>query len=101
MATVKAYLTKYSAHRAHDLGALSEQDLAEAVFVTPYPCEDWTEVGSVEMTVHLYPRADVVASQIAAMRKEQADNNAAAIKRNTELERAIQSLLAIEHTAAA
>lgn len=96
MATLKAYLTPYSQHKATDLTKLDPQQLAEAVFVTNYPGSDWIEVGTVEASVTLTPRAELVASQVAALNAEIDKTNAAAGKRVTELKASIQSLLAVE-----
>ena len=101
MSKLNAYLPKYSSLAGADLHAATHDQLANNL---TFSNGDWIKtdadyalVGTVEVTVTLLPREEAVQRHVVALRAQQANIRAAAHAQTVELERQINSLLAITH----
>lgn len=102
MATINVYLTKYSSLRGADIHAATQDELAKGLWFTWHEFKDdpdYVLVGTADVTVNLMPRADVVSTQIACLRKQQQTIRAESQAADMRIERQINSLLAIENAA--
>lgn len=102
MTTLNAYLTKYSILKGTDLHAESHDRLADGLWVTPHDYSndpDYLLVGTAEVQITLMPRADVVNTQVVALRRQAENIKAEAGVAVMRIEQQINSLLAIEGAA--
>lgn len=102
MTTLNVYLTKYSARRSDDLHAVGADKLADGLFFTAHTFSndaDYVLVGTAKVTISLLPRAEVVSTQLKALREQQQTIRAEAHVAAQRIEQAINSLLAIEGAA--
>ena len=102
MSTLNVYVSQYSHLKGADLHAETQESLAQGLIVTTanFTAEQgYTLVGSAEVNITLFPRAEMVARQVDALRKEIEDTRMQAGVRCLQLERQINSLLCIEGAA--
>jgi hypothetical protein len=98
MTTLNAYLSKYSGLRGTDLHKVEPDELARGLWFTTHDYgndKDYVLVGTAEVTVTLMPQDAIVSTQIVALRAQQDNIKATAYAQTVEIERQIQSLLAI------
>ena len=101
--TTKVWTTSKWRDLAYVLDSLKDGKAEEVVGELTYinhdmsNCEDWTEVGTAEITVTLHPRDIVVEKELAGLKQQlekvRADNH---IRENAILDR-ISKLQAIEY----
>ena len=101
MTTLNVYLSKYSVHRNADLATLDHETLASDLYITCHEFKDtdYLLVGTAEVAVTLLPRADVLNGQIKNLRAQIEETRREAGVKVLQLERQINSLLAIEGAA--
>lgn len=102
MSTVKlyGYLREYSGLKAHEVQRADDQRLAQALLwiSTEYrENPEWVCVAIGHMSIERAPAEKAAADAVAALRKQQADARASFEARMVEIEREINSLLAISH----
>lgn len=100
MTTLNAYLTKYCGLNGVDVHTVDHDTLARCLNFTSHKFDndpEWVLVGTAEVTVTLMPRADVVNTQVAVLRKQAENIKAEAGAAVTRIEQQINSLLAIEN----
>jgi glycine cleavage system H lipoate-binding protein len=98
MTTVNVYLSKYDGMRAADLTKATQEQLARLTLNNSEWIKkdnDYVLVGTAEVTVTLMPQDAIVQTQIVALRAQQDNIKATAHAHTVEIERQIQSLLAI------
>lgn len=96
--SVNVFVTSYSTVGPNDLIKASDQELIERLQFTASDMKfstDWMKVGTARIEVRLHSEADIVNGSIAALRAQQSMVRAEAEKRATDIERRIQTLLAI------
>ena len=103
MSKMYAYLTEYSSLQGCNLHAQSPERLTSlylhALSPKEFQVHDWLCVGTADVTITLYPRADVVTQHVAALRASMEDERLASGVRLLEFDRKINSLLCIEGAA--
>lgn len=98
MTTVNVYLYKHDSMRAGDLRKATQEQLAALTLNNSdwiKKDKDYVLVGTAEVTVTLMPQDAIVQTQIVALRARQRNIKATAHAQTVEIERQIQSLLAI------
>ena len=105
MSTLNVYLSKYSGLNSETLHAATHDEMVRDLIVSPRDYTtgsltgDYVLVGTAEVQITLKPRADVVAGQVAALRKQIEDERRDSGVRLLRLEQRINSLLCIEGAA--
>jgi hypothetical protein len=102
-ATVFGYLRPHSCVAAHEVAAATDQQLAENLSWTIHDWRDdpdWPCVAMGELSIRRVPLADMVPQQVALLRQKQTQLLAAAQAAVVDIDRQINSLLAIETSAA-
>lgn len=105
MSTVQlfGYLRDFSSLKPHQVPAASDKDLAEAALWSTNDWRDdpsWLCVAIGQMTIERLPSDEVAASAVAALRQKQVEVRAEFEARIVEIDRQINSLLAIAHEVA-
>ena len=104
-ATINAFLSKYGELSADMLHTATPEELARNLVVSPHDytagstAGDYILVGKAEVSITLFPRAEVVSGQVAALRKQIDDERRDSGLRLLRLERQINNLLCIENAA--
>lgn len=101
--TLNAYMTQYGDLAGKDLYSASSEDLARGLFVSKHDYKGengFTLVGTAEVKITLMARDELVNAQVEALRQRQTAVLAEAQKQATDIERQIQSLLAITNEVA-
>lgn len=100
MTTLNAYLSKYSELRGDDLHKTNHDALARGLWITHHDFggdPDYVLVGTVEVAITLLPNADIVNTQVVALRAQAEKIKAEAGVAVMRIEQQINSLLAIEN----
>ena len=95
--TVGAWMTPYNMLNAEQLK--DPKCLKTLEYTAHDMAPDWVKVGTAEITVTFCTTSDITASAVDALRKEQQTVRADAEVKAMDIERRIQTLLAITHEA--
>lgn len=100
MSTIKmyGYLRPHSGIKPHQVSGASNDELAEALLWTTHDWRDdpeWLCVATAEFSIQRQP--NVAEAAVKALRQQQTEARAAFEARMVEIERQINSLLAITH----
>ena len=95
-----AFMSKWCGLESDKLHTYTQEQLAHGLYLTAHDNvsdKDFVLVGAAEMPqIVLFPRAEMVSRQVATLRAEVQQTRAESEARVTDLERQINSLLAIE-----
>jgi len=95
--TIGAWMTPYNMLTAEQL---RDPACVKSLQFTPHDmAPEWIKVGEAEITVTLGTDGEITAAAVDALRKEQQTVRADAEVKAMEIERRIQTLLAITHDA--
>ena len=92
-----AYVTEYSSIRPEDLLSMDAADLARSLTYSSANMTTWTKVGKATVTVELQGVKEIIAGQVDALRAQAKQVQAEAQKKVTDIERQIQTLMAISY----
>jgi hypothetical protein len=98
--TMYGYVREYCLLKPHELPSATDHQLAEGLSWLSNDFRDdpdWQCVAVGKMTIEREPAEAFAAKQVELLRKQQVGVQAAAQAKVTEIERQIQSLLAITH----
>lgn len=95
--TINAFVTPHSGVDPNDLQTADGQKLVSHLSYSALEMKgtDWVKVGTVRMELTIDPKDEIVTDAVRGLRVQQQEIRAEAEKKATEIERRIQSLLAI------
>lgn len=100
--TIGVWLGKHSGIGPYELVNADDAKLVRAITYSAHNiAPEWTRIGEAQVTITLAPNDQIINDKVESLRAEQTRVQAEATKRATQIEREIQSLLAITHEVAA
>ena len=92
------WASRHSRVSPNNLETLTSDEIISGVQYFESGLNDWAKVGTAEITITFDDSKEIIKNRVNSMRVEATNIRAEATNKCTQIEREIQSLLAIEHT---